>query len=98
MSAFNQLVEKIDNIKQKMSDGEYLEIMKILGKVRLDLLDDATYSTLVDITRYNEEIETVEERVRHLIKRLYDLPRMLDTIYQLSAERFGLFSNNSYSI
>jgi len=97
MSAFNELVEKIDNIKQKMSDADYLEIMKILGKVRLDLLDDATYATLIDITRYNEEIDTVEERVRHLIKRLYDMPRMLETIYQMSAERLGLFDCNSHN-
>ena len=95
MSNFNLLMDQIDDMKQRIPDQDYIDLMKTMSQLRKDLIDDRTLERLISITAHHGEISTVGERVRHLVQRLHDMPRMLETIYQLSAERLGLWETVS---
>ena len=80
MSNFNLLMDQIDDMKQRIPDQDYIDLMKTMSQLRKDLIDDRTLERLISITAHHGEISTVGERVRHLVQRLLSAERLIASL------------------
>lgn len=97
MDPFNELFDVIESIKLKVTDAEYMSLVKHLGLLRKHQLRQSTISRIIESTTFcrncqeeEKDCNCVDERLIFILDRNEDIPRMLRLIFLLSAQQFGI--------
>ena len=88
----DRAIEIVEEIKQKLTDAEYMELMDVLEQINSRIVSDTMYRRVCSVSSCRNEDEctcAISDRLQGLIDEVAQVPRWLKLIAKLSEEQFN---------